>query len=288
MKIALGTVQFGIPYGVANTTGQVEKSEVKSILDCAKSVGIDTIDTAIAYGTSEKCLGEIGIGGYKVITKLPEIPVNYGNLTTWVRGHVEDSLSELKVEALSGLLLHRPNQLLDADKEDYWPILLQLKSDGIVEKIGFSIYTPDELDELWDLFKPDLVQAPYNILDRRLETSGWLERMNKENVEVHVRSIFLQGLLLMSKSNRPEKFNKWLSLWSLWDGWLQKNNITPVQAAVSFSLSDNRISRVIVGVDSLDQFKEIISAEKSSINTFPENLSTTDTKLLNPSEWSLL
>ena len=144
MKIALGTVQFGIPYGVANTTGQVEKSEVKSILDCAKSVGIDTIDTAIAYGTSEKCLGEIGIGGYKVITKLPEIPVNYGNLTTWVRGHVEDSLSELKVEALSGLLLHRPNQLLDADKEDYWPILLQLKSDGIVEKIGFSIYTPDE------------------------------------------------------------------------------------------------------------------------------------------------
>jgi aryl-alcohol dehydrogenase-like predicted oxidoreductase len=288
MKIALGTVQFGIPYGVANSNGQVEKLEIKGILDYAKSFGIDTIDTAIAYGTSEQCLGEIGVSDYHLVTKLPEIPDDYRNLKTWVQNHVESSLSALGVETLSGLLLHRSSQLLDTDKKDLWSILLQLKSDGIVKKIGFSIYTPDELDKLWDSFKPDLVQAPYNILDRRLETSGWLERMHKENVEVHVRSIFLQGLLLMNKSNRPEKFNKWLALWSRWDDWLKESNVTPVQAAVSFSLSDNRVSKVIVGVDSLDQLKEIISAANNNIDRFPEDFNIADTKLLNPSEWSSL
>ena len=288
MKIALGTVQFGINYGIANTNGQVDKLEAKDILDYAKGFGVDTIDTAIAYGSSEQCLGEIGVDGYQVITKLPEIPDDYGNLKTWVTNHVDSSLSTLGVETLSGLLLHRSSQLLDTDKQDLWSILLQLKSDGIVKKIGFSIYTPDELDKLWDSFKPDLVQAPYNILDRRLETSGWLERMHKENVEVHVRSIFLQGLLLMNKSNRPEKFNKWFALWSRWDDWLKESNITPVQVAVSFPLSDNRISKVIVGVDSLDQLKEIISAANNNIDRFPEDFNIADTKLLNPSEWSSL
>ena len=287
MKIALGTVQFGINYGIANTNGQVDGLEAKDILAYAMSYGIDTIDTAIAYGSSEQCLGEIGVDGYQVITKLPEIPDDYGNLRIWVERHVKESLNTLGVETLSGLLLHRPNQLLDTDKKDLWSILLQLKSDGLIKKIGFSIYTPDELDKLWDSFKPDLVQAPYNILDRRLETSGWLQRMSEENVEIHIRSIFLQGLLLMNEDSRPEKFNKWPTLWNHWKNWLKENDSTPVQAAVSFALSDNRISRVVVGVDSLNQFKDII-AVASNIGKFPESFYITDTRLLNPSEWRLL
>ena len=287
MKIALGTVQFGINYGIANTNGQVDKLGAKGILAHAMSYGVDTIDTAIAYGSSEQCLGEIGVDGYQVITKLPEIPDDYGNLRIWVERHVKESLNTLGVKTLSGLLLHRPNQLLDSDKKDLWSILLQLKSDGLVKKIGFSIYTPDELDKLWDSFQPDLVQAPYNILDRRLETSGWLQRMSEANVEIHIRSIFLQGLLLMNKDSRPEKFNKWLTLWSDWENWLRENDSTPVQAAVSFALSDNRISRVVVGVDSLKQFKDII-AVANNISQFPGSFHITDTRLLNPSEWSLL
>lgn len=287
MKIALGTVQFGIHYGIANANGQVEKTEAKNILSYAKNSGVDTIDTAISYGSSEQCLGEIGMDGYEVVTKLPEIPDDYGNLRIWVEKHVKNSLDILGVESLSGLLLHRPNQLLDTDKKDLWTILLQLKSDGMVKKIGFSIYTPDELDKLWDLFKPDLVQAPYNILDRRLETSGWLQRMSEENVEVHIRSIFLQGLLLMKEDSRPEKFNKWLTLWNHWKNWLKENDSTPVQASVSFALSDNRISKVVVGVDSLSQFKSIIDVA-NNIGPFPESFHITDQRLLNPAEWRLL
>ena len=131
------------------------------------------------------------------------------------------------------------------------------------------------------------MQAPYNVFDRRLDKSGWLQRMSEENVEVHIRSIFLQGLLLMGEGKRPEKFSKWRSLWCQWDDWLSENEIEPVQAAVSFALSDKRISRVVVGVDSLEQFKNIISAA-NNIGQFPESFRITDTRLLNPSEWSLL
>jgi aryl-alcohol dehydrogenase-like predicted oxidoreductase len=288
MKIELGTVQFGIPYGIANSKVQIEKKEAKSILDYAKSSGINSIDTAIAYGKSEKCLGEIGLDGFQVITKLPEIPDDCGNLKSWVLKHVKNSLNTLSVESLSGLLLHRPSQLLDSDKNELWSTLLQLKADGLVKKIGFSIYIPDELDNLCNLYKPDLIQAPYSIFDRRLDTSGWLGRLYNENIEVHIRSIFLQGLLLMNKNTRPKKFNKWLCFWNKWDAWLLENDVTPLQAAISFSISDNRITKVTVGVDSLEQLKEIIYASNNNINKFPKDLNIEDSKLLNPSEWPSL
>jgi aryl-alcohol dehydrogenase-like predicted oxidoreductase len=287
MKIALGTVQFGIDYGIANTNGQVDRAEAEAILDYAKNHGVNTIDTAIAYGSSERCLGEIGVDGYEIVTKLPGIPDDYGNLGLWIEEQVQRSLEALGVKSLSALLLHRPIQLLDPDKKDLWHLLLQLKNNGIVGKIGFSIYAPNELDELWDSYKPDLVQAPYNVFDRRLDDSGWLQRMNQENVEVHVRSIFLQGLLLMSEDRRPTKFSKWAAVWSQWESWLSENGTVPVQAAVSFALSDERISKVVVGVDSLDQFKNIITMA-NNVAKFPKSFNITDTRLLDPSEWSSL
>jgi len=287
MKIGLGTVQFGTDYGINNDGGQVNVTEIKAILDYAKNVGVDTIDTAVTYGSSEQSLGEVGVDSYMVVTKLPEVPDGVKNIEKWVKNHVINSLSHLRVNSLSGLLLHRPMQLLDSTKKDLWPVLLQLKKEGVVKKIGFSIYSPYELDELWDLFKQDLVQAQHNVLDRRLETSGWLQRMCDENVELHIRSIFLQGLLLMNEDTRPEKFNQWSDIWRCWATWLKDNDITPLQAAVAFALSDSRISRVIIGVDSVDHLKEIIKAANNN-GHFPEMPDVADTRLLNPSEWFLL
>jgi aryl-alcohol dehydrogenase-like predicted oxidoreductase len=284
-RLALGTVQFGLPYGIANKTGQVNCAEVSNILGRAKTAGIDTLDTAIAYGESEQCLGEVGVNEWRVITKLPEIPTGCGDIVKWVEDHIEDSLNRLGLSSLTGLLLHRPGQLLESGKEELWPTLLKLKGEGVIKKVGFSIYAPDELNKLWKTYKPDLVQLPFNIFDRRLVTSGWLEKMFESAVEVHVRSVFLQGLLLMVKKNRPAKFNRWSELWDVWDSWLQKCHISPLQAALAFAMSDTRISRVVIGVDSLIQFEEILSATEVKINDYPEDLSNMDPILLNPSRW---
>ena len=288
MKLALGTVQFGVPYGVANSIGQVLESDALSIVNHAKSLGIDTLDTAIEYGESEKCLGSIGVEGWNVITKLPEIPHDCADLSEWVRGSIDGSLDRLNVKKISGLLLHRPSQLLEPDKTDLWPLLQQIKDEGLVEKIGFSIYSPEELPMLWALYVPDLVQAPYSIFDRSLAESGWLAKMSDAGVEVHVRSIFLQGLLLMNKADRPKKFERWGSLWQIWDRWLIDNNVSALEALLSFALSEPRISRVVVGVDSLTQLNEISESSVSHICKFPSNLSSQDKNLINPSKWQSL
>ena len=167
MKLALGTVQFGLKYGVANQTGQVSRSEAKAILQLALANEIDTIDTAIAYGESESCLGEVGTENFKLITKLPPLPHESINVAAWVNQQVNESLSRMRVSALYGLLLHRSDQLLGPNGADLFRSLQALKDKKKVQKVGVSIYSPDELSALKS-YSFDIVQAPFNLLDQRL------------------------------------------------------------------------------------------------------------------------
>ena len=284
-RLALGTVQFGLPYGIANNTGQVNRVTASAIINRAYDAGFDTLDTAIAYGDSEQCLGEIGVDNWRVVTKLPEVPVECANILHWVEEQVQGSLRRLRVKSLAGLLLHRPSQLLEDRGDDLWIALHQLKSDGIVEKVGFSIYAPEELDTLWDSFSPDLVQAPYNIFDRRLETTGWLDRLYNSAVEVHVRSIFLQGLLLIDESIRSAMFNRWKKVWNKWEEWLHSKNLNPLLACLSYALSEQRIDRIVVGVESVEQINELIVLKDCLYTgSFPD-FKVNDLDLLNPSKW---
>lgn len=286
--LALGTVQFGMSYGVANSDGKVSLATTKSILEIASSSYINTLDTAISYGSSEQCLGAIGVNNWRVVTKLPELPEKTIDVALWVNTQVEESLQRLNITKLAGLLLHRPEQLLTSEGKMLWRALNLLKEKGVVEKIGFSIYAPNELDLLYLQYKPDLVQVSYNIFDRRIKSSGWLEVMANDNVEVHVRSVFLQGLLLMNDIERPDKFNCWSELWESWNSWLQQQNITALEACLAFVMKEPHIEKVIVGVDSKSQLKEILSVLDSNITIFPDKFETNDINLINPSHWNSL
>ena len=259
MKLALGTVQFGLDYGVANTIGQVDKNEVKKILTFAKQEGINTLDTAIGYGDSEKYLGQAGMDGWNVITKLPEIKAEHSDIDFWVNSQINNSLLHLNVLSVSGVLLHRPLQLLEKNGLRLWSSLEDLKERGIVKKVGFSVYEPDDLDKLWEAgFLPDIVQAPYNIFDQRLKDSGWLSKLNSNKIEVHTRSVFLQGLLLMSSDKRPKYFSKWNNIFDEWDLWLKINNISGIEAALNFVLSEDLIDKIISSHEVEDELEEIL------------------------------
>lgn len=288
MKLALGTVQFGLNYGIANIEGQVSYDEAKAILDLARAGGMDTIDTAIAYGDSEQRLGEIGIQDWRVVSKLPAVPDGCRDILQWLKDSVKESLQRLKIKNLYGLLLHQPLQLMEQDGEQIYHALQQLKHDGLVQKIGVSIYSPVELDALWNRYHLDLVQAPFNILDRRLINAGWFSRLMEQGTELHVRSVFLQGLLLMTPSNRPQKFNNYLSIWNQWETWLKEAGLTPLQACIGFVLSFQEISKVIIGVDNHDQLKEILRATEGPLPHIPDELQSNDQDLLNPARWHLL
>lgn len=286
MRIALGTAQFGLPYGIANQSGQVAYDEIESILGEARSAGLDTLDTAINYGACEQRLGEIGIGHWRVVTKLPAVPDDCPDISGWVRSNVAGSMGRLKIKRLYGLLLHRPQQLLSPAGDDLYRAMVALKNEFKVEKIGVSIYDPEELDTLWPRFRFDLVQAPHNVMDRRIATSGWLARLHEAGTEVHVRSVFLQGLLLVKQEDRPAAFNRWQPLWDRWHCWLADEHLTPLQGCLGFALSKPEIDRVVVGVDSVRHLREILACIDMPNLMPPISLLSEDPDLINPSRWS--
>ena len=286
MKLALGTVQFGLHYGVANTVGRVSTDEAGAIMARASELGIDTIDTAIAYGDSEAVLGRILKPHQNIITKLPGMPDTVSTVCEWVKEQVNRSLGRLGVEAVYGLLLHQPKQLLGDDGPELFDALQLLKSEGRVAKIGVSIYAPEELERLVDRFDLDLIQAPLNIVDRRLIVSGWASQLKLSGIEIHTRSTFLQGLLLMPRDERPAKFDLWSDVWAEWDRWLDATGLTPMQACLRFVGGLEQVDKLVVGVDTVAQLDEIVGALGGDVDCLPDFGELMNSRLLNPATWS--
>ncbi len=289
MNIALGTAQFGQDYGISNKTGQVAFEEAKNILYLCKAKGIHTIDTAMNYGDSEKLLGDIGVKNLKIITKIPSVPESCPDINLWLSEQVELSLNRLNYKKLYAVMLHRPEQLLGPIGSEIFESLINQKKLAKFEKLGISIYDPNELEEILSIYNFDIIQSPFNLIDRRLVETGWLDKLKKEKIEVHTRSIFLQGLLLMQRENLPEKFNKWSKIWTEWHDWLEDNSLSALEASLNFVRSYKLIDKIVVGVDSLNQLEQIIEvmSVKKYQHNFPE-IGCGDMNLINPSNWSSL
>ncbi len=282
-------MQFGLDYGVANKVGQVSLEGAQSVLSLAKANEIDVLDTAIAYGISEEVLGKVGIDGFRVVTKLPSLPEDQNNVASWVGEQFRKSLARLGQKKLYGLLLHRSEDLSGSKAGQLIQALANLKNNGLVQKIGVSIYTPDELEVVFNRIKIDLVQAPLNVVDWRLQSSGWLDRLKDDGVEVHTRSAFLQGLLLMERSKIPQKFSRWSNLWDRWHEKLQDSGVSPLEACLAYPLSLEQVDQVIVGVDSAAQLSEVLQAAKNVNEGFDTSfMRSTDLDLVNPSNWNYL
>lgn len=288
-KIALGTAQFGFNYGISNISGKVHETKVLEILNKAFKEGIDTIDTAILYGDSEAVLGKNGVTKFNVVTKLPPMPQHKIDIKAWVDENVYNSINKLNVQKLYGLILHQSNDFIGAGGGELYRVLCNLKQDSIINKIGVSIYNPKELDDLENSdIKIDIVQAPFNIFDRRLELSGWLLKLKSLGIEIHTRSVFLQGLLLLDKNMRDQYFEKWTNCFDNFDKWITKTNQTSLEACLNFVYSYNEIDKIIVGIDTLEQLEEIMSSINNHYKApISNHLQVNDTKLIEPSNWIL-
>ena len=288
-KLVLGSAQFGLNYGIANQQGKTKFSEVKKILNFAKESKINLIDTAVSYGQSEEILGKTGIKNFNYISKLPQIPLNCKDIDHWVQDIVEKSLKKLKVNRLHGLLLHRAEDLSGIFGKKLIKSLEKIKSNRLVKKIGISVYEISEIEKALDVIKLDIVQAPLNVMDRRLELSGILSKLKSLKIEVHTRSTFLQGLLLLPRKKIPVKFNKWSNIWDHWYLELRKKKLDPIQVCLSYPFSLPGVKRVIVGVESENQLKNIIKLTNLKKTKFDFSfMVSNDIKLINPTNWSSL
>lgn len=288
-KLAIGTVQFGMHYGIANNSKKIfPQKSISEILKLAKLSKITTLDTAIAYGSSEKKLGKENLDSFDVITKISNIPSLKKNIHSWIRKEVELSLQRLNQNKIYGVLLHKASDLNGPDGKKIYEALSILKKERIISKIGISIYSPSELDNIVPNFDIDIVQSPFNVFDMRLKTSGWMNKLHQANVEIHTRSTFLQGLLLMDLKDIPTKFIKWTNLFALWDKTVDQSNMNKMEACIQFSSSFNEIDKVIFGVDNLKQFKEVMDYNFLNYSYNLNNFSSTDESLINPSKWDTL
>jgi pseudaminic acid cytidylyltransferase len=287
-KLSLGTVQFGMDYGVANDRGRISRDKAGAVLKLARKSGLRALDTAIGYGESEDVLGQLGTTGWEVTTKLPAVPEATLDIYQWVAGQVRASLDRLSLPKVHAVLLHRPDQLLGVRGPELQAALHRLKTDGLTSKIGISVYTPSELERLFATGQFDLVQAPCSIIDQRLVHSGWVQRLRESGIELHTRSIFLQGLLLMNEEQRPAKFRRWPQVWSAWSTWLKETGLEAVEACLLYALSIAGADRVVVGVDGVSHLQAILDTKCRHLPSLPEWPDPLPEDLLDPSRWSAL
>jgi len=279
-KLSLGTVQFGLDYGVTNQNGQVTIDTARNILNIAKQSNIRTLDTASLYGNSEQVLGEIGINDYQVITK-----------TTLLKDDVNEvivnfykSLERLNRDKVEGLLIHNIGDIENNQFDALFSKLNELKKEGLVEKIGFSTYTPEQIDSLLNTFDFDLIQVPFNVFDNRLIVGGQLKRLKDKGIEVHARSVFLQGLLLDFDS-LGGYFSNWKKKFDDYQKMVRGSELSLLEYALNFALNVEEIDKVLVGVNNQKQLTEIVEASQKKINNPLLPFSINDLNLINPSSW---
>lgn len=274
MKLGLGTVQFGQAYGVSNTRGQVSSADVGAILARAAQAGVKVLDTAANYGEAEAVLARQNLAPFRAVTKT----ISVKNGVEAVVARARQSAAALKADTL---LVHA---VADLENPDLWPALQRLKAEGVFRKIGISAYVADDPTALAAQFKPDTMQLPFSLLDQRLLRDGALARLKSLGVEIHARSLFLQGLLFLEQM--PEKLRHVEVALADIRSKIRIAGSTPLAAALAFALSRPEIDIALVGVTGLSELEEILAAAAMPLPALDwAALALNDEIALTPSRW---
>jgi len=281
-KIVLGTVQFGVNYGINNASGQVSQKEVCKILEIAKKAGIMTLDTSSGYGASETVLGKSlkeTNTFFNIVSKYPRCEEN-------VRSTFEKSISNLGVDTLYGYLVHHFEFYLEQLK--IFDDMTALKNEGKIKKVGFSLYNVGQLQFLLDNdVKFDILQFPYNIFDRQFEP--YMQLLVERGVEIHTRSAFLQGLFFKDTNTLPEKLKPLKKYLDKLHQYCEKNGISIEQLALGYVVTNKNVKGALIGVDNHMQLEanlKVASVDLSDNDiNFIKAIDIKEKELLNPVNW---
>ena len=251
-KFIIGTAQFGLDYGINNTRGKIQKDKVFKILDHAFCHGVRMLDTAFSYGDSEQVLGEYHRSKDNVFEVVSKIKPGRNQ-----NGIIDESLNRLERKKIYGMMVHdfksfQENNLI-------YSFLLDARDNGKILKCGFSVYYPDQIRYLFDnSIEFDFVQLPYSVLDQRFERL--LPVLKSKGIEVHARSLFLQGLFFKPPQNLGGQFLPVKPKIEKLQHYAKTINVSLAAICINFALLNNDIDKIVVGVDSIENLKEDISA----------------------------
>lgn len=287
-KLALGTVQFGLNYGINNKSGVIDDYSLTELLNYGFQKGIDTLDTAYNYGNSEERIGEYLSNcnkDFKLISKAPK-----GSNSQNIKKYFQESLGKLNSDSIYGYLLHDFNDYLNDN--EIINSLMNLKESGLVNNIGFSLYYPEQLDIIFSNdIQFDLIQLPYNLADRRFEK--YFDSLKNRNVEIHIRSVFLQGLFFMKLEGLPENLKPFKNFLDALNKVSKETNRKIENVALNFAAQNKYIDKVVIGIDNKEQLRKNLDQINNRIETetllqIKEELNKIDIpkELLIPSNWN--
>lgn len=300
MKLALGTVQFGLSYGISNTVGKVSEIEATKILSSLQAHNVDLLDTAQAYGSSEVVLGnffsEYSSDNLRIVTKT--LPLRLPRITTKdvdsVKLALSQSLKKLHKKSVYACLVHHSGDIMVPGGDALFQELHIWKALGLLQKVGVSVYSPEELETVFELYGShapipfDCIQIPSNVLDQRFLGTRLLNDLRKKGVEIHVRSAFLQGLLLMDLEKIPDYFLSIHAHLLAYRSFLNKHTLAPIDAALGYLEQSKEVDYVIAGVSSYEEFRQITDTF-NKLKFLPQldykEFAIQDERILNPSLW---
>lgn len=285
-KIILGTVQFGLNYGINNSKGKPSSEECFEILNRSFDFGITTLDTAEAYGDAHKIIGDFHklnpLKKFKIITKIP-----HGVILDDVQSKVEQYLKDLEIESIEVLMFHS----YDTYIENYNNIdkFESIINKGFIKSIGVSVYTNEQIESLFADKRITVVQLPFNLFDNVNKRGEVIEKLKLSGKVVHTRSAFLQGLFFKETNNLSSFFCPLKEELKKLNELSEKYNVSISKMALAYSLMQNNINQVLIGIDSIKQLEDNFSAfhyqldEKliSEINA----ITIENDELLNPALW---
>ncbi len=283
MRLALGTAQFGLDYGITNTAGQVSKSEIEKILELAAHKGIRLLDTSVQYGNSESILGEVlqGDSAFQFISKSPKFSADESDWSNELSDSFASSLAALGSKQFYAYLFHNGHGL----NQETYTTLKAFKDEGLTTKLGVSAYNPEEVMKVNEQFPIDIVQIPANIVDHRFLHPEFLEYCRANEIEIHARSLFLQGLLLLEPSNYPDYFKTISPQIESLNQQCEERGVGLMTACLSLLKSHYDIAFGVVGVTSRGQLLEICAAYDESVSLELEELLVNDEQYYNPALW---
>jgi len=292
VKIVLGTAQFGLDYGISNKQGKTHRKNIPDILNYAHKNRINFLDTALSYGNSEEVIGSIrSTQAWNIVTKTKNFKnklINNDDANE-LRRSFEQSLVKLNRDRVYGLLMHDCNDLFKPGGEKLFKEMKCIRSLGKAKKIGASVYNIDQIYQLLDSYDIDIIQLPINIFDQRLIKFNVLEKIKELNIEIHARSVFLQGLLLLPLDDVPSYFSQIKNQLENFTIRAKELSLSKLELALAFVQSINEIDKIVIGINSLGQLYEIINSTNVRLNIFDfESFSVENQKIIDPSQWKLI
>lgn len=287
-RIILGTVQFGLDYGIANKSGKPSTKEVTAILDCAVANDVRMLDTAEAYGDSQEVIGQYhraSSNRFDIITKYSP---GRKDLPSDIVLRVEHDIKTLGVESLYGYMFHS-FQDFERSFGTFRRPLGELRSAGRIRKLGVSVYSNEEVEALLGVKEIDLIQIPFNLLDNANLRGAVLKAATNRGIEVHTRSVFLQGLFfreLSLLSNRLKPLEPHLAQIA---AIANRANVSISDLSLHYALHQSFIDCMLIGVDTRIQLEENLRAIEVAVPNSAlseiDKIRVEDTTLLNPSTW---